>query len=353
VLSLAAFTANSQALWYLTRGFGLIALVLLTLTMVMGLLQVVRYARPGLPRFVIAGLHRNVSLLAMVLLAVHILTAVLDSYAPIHIVDVFVPFVSAYRPLWLGLGALSLDLLVAVTVTSLVRERLGHRAWRIVHWTAYACWPLAVVHGLGTGTDTKLGWVLLINIVCIASVLAALWWRLAWGWSAANAARRGVAIAGSVALPVAVGAWALAGPLQPGWARRAGTPANLIGAGTSTDTRASTTTPTGALGGLTLPIHASFEGFQRSSGPDSTTIDATFGADQNGRLTVVLQGGGPATLGTTSDPTLYAGPVTLLDGDRVEAALRGPGGQSVTLTITVQGGSGTDGGAVRGRIDAT
>jgi predicted ferric reductase len=192
VLTLAAITSNSQALWYLTRGFGLVTLVLLTLTMVMGLLQVVRFARPGLPRFVIAGLHRNVSLLAMALLAVHIITAVLDSYVSIRLVDAFVPFVSRYQPLWLGLGALSVDILVAVTVTSLVRERLGHRAWRIIHWSAYACWPLAVAHGLGIGTDTRFGWVVLINIVCIAAVLAALSWRLAWGWSAVNAARRRV-----------------------------------------------------------------------------------------------------------------------------------------------------------------
>jgi hypothetical protein len=319
--------------------------------MVMGLLQVVRFARPGMPRFVVAGLHRNVSLLAVALLAVHVVTAVLDSYAPIRIVDVFVPFVSRYRPLWLGFGALSLDLLVAVAVTSLVRERLGHRAWRIVHWTAYACWPLAVVHGLGTGSDTKLGWVLFINVVCIAAVLAALWWRLAWGWSAANAARRGVAIAGSVALPMAMGAWAVAGPLQAGWARRAGTPASLLGARAPT---ASTLAPSATPGasGLSLPIHTSFEGYQRSSGPDSMTIDATFGGDQSGRLTVVLQGGGQATLGTTSDPTIYAGPVTLLEGNTVEAALRGPGGQAVILTVTVQSRSRTDGGAVSGRIDA-
>jgi len=190
VLTLGAITSNSQALWYLTRGFGLVALVLLSLTMVMGLLQVVRFAQPGLPRFVIAGLHRNVSLLAMALLAVHILTAVVDSYVPIRLADVFVPFVSRYRPLWLGLGALSVDLLVAVAVTSLVRERLGHRAWRIIHWSAYACWPLAVAHGLGIGTDTGLGWVVFINIGCIAAVVGALSWRLAWGWSTANAARK-------------------------------------------------------------------------------------------------------------------------------------------------------------------
>ena len=89
----AAVATNSRALWYLTRGFGLVALILLTLTMVLGLTQIVRFARPGWPRFVVSALHKNAALLAVAVLAVHILTAVLDSYAPIRVVDVFVPFV--------------------------------------------------------------------------------------------------------------------------------------------------------------------------------------------------------------------------------------------------------------------
>ena len=178
-LAAVTVTTNSRALWYLTRGFGLIALILLTVTMVLGLTQAVRFARPGWPRFVISALHKNAALLAVALLVVHVLTALVDSYAAIRIVDIFIPFVSTYRPLWLGFGAIALDLFVALLATSLLRERLGLRAWRAVHWAAYACWPLAVVHGLGTGSDTRLGWVLFINSVCVGAVLAALWWRLA------------------------------------------------------------------------------------------------------------------------------------------------------------------------------
>jgi predicted ferric reductase len=142
LVAAATVTSNSRALWYLTRGFGLVALILLTVTMVLGLTQAVRFARPGWPRFVVSALHKNASLVALVLLVIHIVTSLLDTYAPIRIVDVFIPFVSQYRPVWLGLGALSLDLLIAVLVTSLLRERLGHRAWRAVHWAAFACWPL-------------------------------------------------------------------------------------------------------------------------------------------------------------------------------------------------------------------
>jgi methionine sulfoxide reductase heme-binding subunit len=145
---------SSPALWYLTRGTGVISLVLLTLSVVLGVTEVVRFASAGWPRFVLAALHRNAALLATAFVAAHVLTSVVDSYAPIRIVDVFVPFVGAYRPIWLGLGALAFDLLFALVITSLLRERLGYRTWRAVHWTAYACWPVAFLHGLAT-PDTR------------------------------------------------------------------------------------------------------------------------------------------------------------------------------------------------------
>ena len=142
---------SSRALWYSTRGTGIISLVLLTASVALGVSEVVRFATRGWPRFVLAALHRNVALLATAFVAAHVATALADSYAPIRIVDVVVPFIGSYRPLWLGLGAVAFDLLVALIVTSLLRERLGHRAWRAVHWAAYVCWPMALLHGLGTG----------------------------------------------------------------------------------------------------------------------------------------------------------------------------------------------------------
>ena len=93
----------------------------------------------------------------------------LDSFAPIRLIDAVIPFASTYRPLWLGLGALSFDLLIALVVTSLVRRRLGYRAWRTIHWLAYASWPVAVFHGLGTGSDTKVWWMLALTAACVGS----------------------------------------------------------------------------------------------------------------------------------------------------------------------------------------
>ena len=365
-LAAVTVTANSRALWYLTRGFGFVALILLTVTMVVGLTQAVRFARPGWPRFVISALHRNAALLAVALVMVHVVTAVLDSYAPIRIVDIFIPFVSSYRPLWLGLGAIALDLLVAVLITSLLRERLGQRAWRAVHWAAYACWPLAVVHGLGTGSDTRLGWVLFINAVCVAAVLAALWWRLARGWSAANAPRRGAAVLLSIALPVAVVAWTASGPLRPGWARRAGTPATLIA---SSAPAAAQKPATGAASGstLTVPFSARFAGTQHQAGPDSTglvtiTISGSLQGNQSGTLKIVLTGqpaddggveltGSQVQLGTASAPEEYQGRVAQLTGTTLVADLANASGAALTATIDLHLSPGHT--AVTGTVRAT
>src|ERR1700761_6219679 len=144
--------AGGKALWYLTRGTGLMALLLLTASVALGIVETNEWRSPAWPRFVPAGLHRNLSLLSVAFVAVHVATTVVDGFAPIGWLDAVVPFRSPYRPLWLGLGAVGTDLLLAVVATSLVRLRLGYRAWRAVHWAAYGCWPIALVHALGTGT---------------------------------------------------------------------------------------------------------------------------------------------------------------------------------------------------------
>jgi len=226
-LNTALVVTSSTPLWYLTRATGLVALVLLTASMALGLLSSVRYERPAWPRFVTGSLHRNTSLLALAFTAIHIVTTLADSYAPIRLQDVVIPFISAYRPLWLGLGAIAFDLMLALTITSLVRTRMSYRSWRLAHWGSYLCWPVAVVHGLGTGTDTPVRWVLALTVACVALIAVLTAWRLAYGWPSHAAAR----VAGAVALVVALiagGVWLNAGPLQPGWPTRAGTPAYLI-----------------------------------------------------------------------------------------------------------------------------
>jgi predicted ferric reductase len=172
---------GTNMMWYLNRGSGVVMLVLLTMSVVLGIVTTMRWRSPRWPRFVTAALHRNVSLLSVAFLGIHVFTAVADGYAPIGWKDAVVPFVAQYRPVWLGLGALALDLLVAVAVTSVFRERIGQRAWKAVHWSAYACWPIALVHGLGTGTDVGAPWMLGVYGASLLAVIAALTWRLGAG----------------------------------------------------------------------------------------------------------------------------------------------------------------------------
>lgn len=169
---------GASALWYLTRGSGAVTLLLLTGTVVLGIANSARWATAAWPRFVTERLHRNLSLLAVVFLALHVATTVVDGYVPIRWLDAVVPFGSSYRPLWLGLGAVALDLLAAVLLTSLLRARIGHGAWRAVHWAAYACWPVALAHGLGTGSDSGHAWMIALDAAAAAAVVAAGWWRL-------------------------------------------------------------------------------------------------------------------------------------------------------------------------------
>ena len=115
----------------------------------------------------------------MVFLAVHIGSAIIDGYVPLQWVDAVVPFVSDYHPVWLGLGAIAFDLLIAVIVTSLLRARLSQRVWRTVHVASYALWPIAMIHGLGIGgSDSRLTWVIALNGVCAAAVAASVTRRL-------------------------------------------------------------------------------------------------------------------------------------------------------------------------------
>jgi methionine sulfoxide reductase heme-binding subunit len=227
-MSLPLAATGGSAYWYLTRSTGAVALVLLTLAIALGVLDVRRWSSPRWPRFVVDSLHRNVSLLAMAFLALHVITSVLDSFAPISLLDAFLPFAGSYRPFWLGLGALALDLLVAVTITSLLRARLGYASWRAIHWLTYASWPIALLHGLGTGSDVKATWLLLLSLACLLVVLVAVLARAISGWPG-HLRARGAALGAAGAFSLFLLLWLPGGPLGSEWPRRSGTPSSLLG----------------------------------------------------------------------------------------------------------------------------
>lgn len=168
-----------QALWFTSRATGLVALLLITATVVLGASHSGRVASSGWPRFTLHAVHRNLSLLTLVFLVVHIATAIIDPYAKIAWLDAVVPFVSVYHPYLLGLGAVAFDLVLAVLVTSMLRGRIPLRLWRGVHVAGYAMFPVAVWHGMGIGgADSELWWVVALNVACCVAVVGAVVRRL-------------------------------------------------------------------------------------------------------------------------------------------------------------------------------
>jgi hypothetical protein len=373
-------TAGPSALWYLTRGTGAVSLVLLTLSLALGVAGVRRVQAANVPRFVVDAVHRNVSLLALVFLVVHIVTSLLDPFAPIRLIDAFIPFVSAYRPVWLGLGAVASNLLIALVVTSLLRRRFGYRAWRATHWLAYACWPIALVHTFGTGTDAKTTWMLALSGGCVLTVLLAVWARAAAGWPAHPGARASAVVA-SIAAPLALVAWLPIGPLAPGWAKRAGTPAALLPTATASAassssatssatgaTSSSATSPSASSSGVTAPsafsgqVSGSIEQFPIDDGLVRVELRLRVPGQLLDALAIWIDGHPPSdggveltdsrvTLGTTSNPTLYTGRITDLEGSNVAASVRGSHGALSLLTqLQIDPSSGSVTGTVSARL---
>ena len=173
-----ASSSLTNADWYLMRSSGVVSLALLTGAFVLGIATSRRWRPRQMPRFVTASLHRSIALLAVAFVGVHVVTAIADPYAVVGVAAAFVPFVAGRSALWIGLGAISLDLFVALIVSSLLRGHLGARAWRAIHWTAYASWPLALAHTFGTGTDAGTIWMRAIGAVCVIAAGGSLAWRL-------------------------------------------------------------------------------------------------------------------------------------------------------------------------------
>ncbi|MEA2493551.1 MAG: methionine sulfoxide reductase heme-binding subunit [Thermoleophilaceae bacterium] len=339
--------SGASAYWYLTRGTGIVALLLLTLGLVLGVMGPTRFRTARLPRFVVSGLHRNVTLLAFVFVVVHVVTTILDGYTPIGVRDAFVPFAASYRPFWLGLGAVALDLLVALIVTSLLRNRLGFRAWRAVHWLAYASWPVALLHALGTGSDARSAWMVALAVVCTIAVIAAVAWRVG------KAAHGGLALglgagAGAVALSLLALVWYQGGPGQAGWAKRAGTPTALISS--SAGNAALTTSATAGL--PQTPFTAPLDGKFAESGTDANGLVAVAvtglaGGGVDGELHLDLWGqplgGGGVSMtasrvrfGPSSAPSQYTGSINSLSSQRIVASLSDASGRPLTLTLDLQ-----------------
>jgi sulfoxide reductase heme-binding subunit YedZ len=363
-----AFAAiGPSAYWYLARGTGAVALLLLSASVVLGVLGSLRFsAAPRWPRFTIDALHRDVSLLVLVVLVIHIVTNVLDGFAPIGLVDAVIPLHSSYRSLWLGLGALSFDLLLALVATSLARRRLGYGAWRAIHWLAYASWPVAVLHGLGTGTDTRVWWMLALTALCVAAVVAAIVARL---YRTESGDWRVVAPAASLTFVATIGvaAFTLLGPLQRGWARTAGTPASLLPKHSQVSSVSRVVPAAGARGTGSSPLRSfsariAGEIKQKPAG-DGTVLDLSVSLSHgaSGTLRLRMAGapvgsGGLSLTGSQVDlalpgrPSVLQGEIVSLRGSQFLAHVVGVGGAlDLRADLQINNQSGAVNGSLVGR----
>ena len=349
---------SAKELWYLTRGSGVVAMLLLTLAVSLGIVTSLRLAIAG-RRFATVSLHRNATLLAITFVALHVLTTIADGYAPIGLKDAIVPFASPYRPIWLGLGAVAFDLLIALVVTSYLRRRIGARLWRGTHWLAYAAWPVALVHAFGTGSDARAGWFFWIGIACLCTVAGAVLVRVAFG-SGMQAPRIGGAVAVAVA-SLAILVWYEAGPARPGWAARAGTPARLIASKQHFVQTALTpaTTPQ-VVGSFDSALKGTVHESSSAGGDVRVELSFALTGSPHGRLRIALRGV-PLDGGVSMDASgvsfvpattraVYEGTVTGLDGSVVAATVKDAAGDTLQLTARLQlnGPNGTATGVLAG-----
>ena len=357
----AVVAHGPSAWWYVTRGAGAVTLVLLTASVVLGIAELRRWQPLGAPRFAVASLHRTVSLLAVAMLVVHIATTVVDPFPSIAVANAVVPFATSYRPLWIGLGTIAADVLFAVALTSMVRGRLGFRTWRVVHWASYACWPIAVLHGLGSGSDARTGWMVVLTAACVLSVAAVALGRLAA--SAGAPALRVGAIAALVLGVLATAAWARQGPLATGWARRAGTPAAVLASFAPPRTTVAKAAQPRAdalyhrfTASLTGPVHTG----QAADGSSVVDIPLRLVGGHRGSLRVRLAGeplpdGGvrvqrsAISLGPTGSPGRYQGRVRTLAGGDLRAVVGAADGHALRLHVRLH----FEGSRASGTVTAT
>jgi sulfoxide reductase heme-binding subunit YedZ len=328
-----AGSSEPSLYWFVARGSGMIAYILLTATVVLGIAVSKHWRHAAAPRLVVDAAHRWATITFLAFTLVHTVTVWLDPFTHFGLRDIAVPFGSAYRTVWLGLGVLATELALALALSVLVRRFIGYRAWHALHLLTYLLFPMALLHSLGTGTDTTTEWATAIYAASFLAVAGALIWRTmelrAW--------RRWV-LATSLAGGAALAVWCVRGPFAPGWAEAAGTPKALLQAAAQQRGAASAAPGVPALpaglddtvSGQTLTTGGGRNLLLRGSGSGSTPLDIAVLLQQTGGGI-----GGQVQLRTADHQPWCAGPITgVANGDTILATCSGYG-QQAQLQITL------------------
>ena len=162
---------NPQVAWYAARAAGIMAWLLLTVSVLWGLLLSTRVLGGHPTQRWLLDLHRFLGGLAVTFTAVHVASLVADTYVDFGAVDTLIPFASEWRPGAVALGVVGMWLLVAVELTSLLMRRLPRRAWRAVHLLSYGVFWMATLHGLAAGADARNPVFVLTSNLAVAAVV--------------------------------------------------------------------------------------------------------------------------------------------------------------------------------------
>jgi sulfoxide reductase heme-binding subunit YedZ len=215
--------SNPSLYWYVGRGSGFVAYLLLTASVCLGIALSRRWRARHAPAIVVDELHRWLAIVFYAFVALHVVMMALDPFVGFSVADLLVPFQSDYRALWLSLGIVAAEVALAVGASVWVRRWIGYRAWHVLHGLTYPVFLATLLHSLGTGTDTRTTWGALLYGGSLALVLAAIVWRVAdervW---------RGPAVATTFVATALILVWALSGPYAGGWTIASGTPQTLL-----------------------------------------------------------------------------------------------------------------------------
>lgn len=337
-------TVSISPLWYISRSAGFVGLALLGMIGILGIITAGKFTPKRGSRFLAPEIHRSLSLLAVVVLAIHVASAVLDKYSHIGFRDIFVPFVSQYRPVWVGLGAAAVDLGIAIMVTSLLRVRMGYKSWKLVHWASYPIFVLSVIHGLGTGSDSAItlgkAIYLIVGGSFILAVLARLMSAKVFG------ARRALLYGTSFAMPLVVVAWAFSGPFTNSWTKRAS--GNFLGSAAGASV--GVTTPTVPVLAIPPGYSSPWSGRIDQSAPNSQgevalRLIGPLSGSPGYQLSIVLIGvaedGGISMnssrveIATGRGTPVYRGTVTSLQGATIASQITTASGSQINFTAVL------------------
>ncbi len=311
-------TLDHTLLWETARVGGMVAYLLAAGSVWLGLLLSLKVRSKSWPRFVTDGLHRHVTLIALIFTAIHTLTVWIDPFTAFTPAEVLVPLATHYRPLWVGLGIVAAYLLVAVWASEWVRPHIGYAWWRRFHYASFLVFLLATLHGIGAGSDTRTWWGVGIYGLGVGVTVALLAWRM---WIAVSPEQRAPSLLTLGAATLALALWSLVLPLQPGW--------NAI-ANNGNGNGQVAVAGTASAATLQLPFTERFSASLTSRGD---AVQGPLSGPQPGQVSIGLDSA--ALRLQLASGTVCDGSVTASDGSRLLGACTTTDGRRVDVVIVV------------------